>query len=322
MRAGNAPSAKRGAAVTGAAPSRAEIRLRVLNALPQRHKDFFFEAVRAACIRYIGTLGARVNDRNSDALELFSEAMAKLLGASVRSEHGSDVAPAEDAAADPLPSPADWMIDPEDPKRDGRVTWLIAEVGGARALAHRFEDMRRQRWGRWQDSGYRTVQISALQSETASETIDEGQILSRVADASVQMQADPDVPRDMDDMRMAWLGLLVLAEKQFKPGDDVGLLLELLARDPDIQAGFGAEWPVGQIVQALNSQHPARPWTDDRVDNAKRRLRNWIARLRQQQGLDRTDLLALLVRCARQAQQRDSRNAAVAHAGGGEVRHG
>jgi hypothetical protein len=52
-------------------------------------------------------------------------------------------------------------------------------------------------------------------------------------------------------------------------------LLELLARDPDVQAGFGLEWPVRKIVDALNISDPDPRWNDDRIENAKKRLRNW-----------------------------------------------
>jgi hypothetical protein len=199
--------------------------------------------------------------------------------------------------------PADWSIDDHDPKRDGRVAWLISEVGGTRALSHRYEDMRRQRWGRWQDTGYRTVQISALQRHSDGEVQDEGETIARFADGSIQLQSDPEEPRQLDDTRHAWIGLLACAQNQFQPDDDVSVLLDLLAHDPDVQAGFGSEWPVAQIVQALNAARPARTWDDHRIENAKKRLRNWIGRLKRDQGLDMTDLLALFVRYARESKR-------------------
>src|SRR5262245_8050961 len=58
--------------------------------------------------------------------------------------------PDPDDAADRsnFPDPSDWTIDPQAPENDGRVVWLIREIGGPRALAHRCEDIRRRRWGR------------------------------------------------------------------------------------------------------------------------------------------------------------------------------
>jgi len=45
------------------------------------------------------------------------------------------------------------------PERDGRVTWLLGEIGGVAALAHRYEDILRQRHGRMvPGQGRRTVQ--------------------------------------------------------------------------------------------------------------------------------------------------------------------
>ena len=57
-----------------------EARLRILNSLPRRHKDHFFEEVRKLCATYIASLGLPMSDRKSETLELLSEVMAKLLG--------------------------------------------------------------------------------------------------------------------------------------------------------------------------------------------------------------------------------------------------
>src|SRR6267154_6687746 len=114
-----------GAAMTGAVLSRAELRLRVLNGLPQRHKDCFFEAVRVACRKYIGSLGAQVNDRDTESLELFSEVMAKMLGASTRADRDSEPETNEAGQGSPLPAMQEWVIDAAEPRRDGRVGWLM-----------------------------------------------------------------------------------------------------------------------------------------------------------------------------------------------------
>ena len=75
--------------------------------------------------------------------------------------------------------------------------------------------------------------------------------------------------------------------------------LYLMARDFDIQAGFDAAWPITQMVNTLNQSHPNPPWNDDRVENAKKRLKNWIVCLRRTHGLDETDLMDLFARHAR-----------------------
>jgi hypothetical protein len=79
-------------------------------------------------------------------------------------------------------------------------------------------------------------------------------------------------------------------------GADVLLLLDLMAHDPEVQSGFGAEWPVSQIVSALNLKHSIPLWNDDRVENAKKRLKNWIVRLKRIHGLDAGDLMDLFAR--------------------------
>jgi hypothetical protein len=90
-----------------------------------------------------------------------------------------------------------------------------------------------------------------------------------------------------------------VAESEFRPDEDVSILLSLMAHDPEIQAGFGSEWPIRKIVDALNQRHPNPTWNDDRVDNAKKRLRNWIGRMKRDHGLDSTDLMNLFAQKAR-----------------------
>jgi hypothetical protein len=57
--------------------------------------------------------------------------------------------------------------------------------------------------------------------------------------------------------------------------------------------------PIKKMIDLLNERFPPPSWTDDRVDNAKRRLMNWINRLKQKNGLDTTDLKDLFARVAR-----------------------
>src|SRR5262249_23067649 len=264
------------------------------------------------------SLGLPASDRESEALELFSEVMAKLLGAASLPrdvEAEAEMVKTGDALGRPEPgspespdgilatAPDEWMIN-DDPRRDRRVVWLIEATGGRRALAHRYEDMRRQRWGRWRESGYRMVQIASLQGDTHEIGASEDEVLARHADRAYLLHQEQEDSREAEDVRRAWTGLLVLAERQFAPGDDVSLLLQVLVGDAEVQAGFGSAWPVGQIVRSLNGRHPDRPWSDDRVDNAKKRLKNWIGRIKRDQGLDAVDLRALLVGVARQQESR------------------
>jgi hypothetical protein len=246
-------------------------RLSVLNSLPRQHQDYFFEAVRNLCASYVASKGTAVAQREAESLELFSEVMAKLLGATAAGDSR------DGAAEGDTPTP-DWTVD-NDPKRDGRVTWLIAEIGGRQALGHRHEDIRRRLYGRWKEGGYKVDQLA-----------DE-----HVADLAV----DPIDPLEDEDNRRAWRGLLAAAKTEFEPTEDVSVLLDLLASDPEIQAGFGSEWPVRQIVDTLNGRKPARPWNDDRVDNAKKRLKGWIGRIRRKYEIDPEDLMHLFAQYAR-----------------------
>jgi len=77
-----------------------------------------------------------------------------------------------------------------------------------------------------------------------------------------------------------------------------------------VQACFGSGWPVRTIVEALNRRHPAPAWDDDRVENAKKRLKNWIVRMKREQSLDSIDLMSLFVRVAREREAQASAAAA------------
>lgn len=254
-------------------PGVATTRLRVLNSLPRRHQDYFFAEVRRLCAAYIASLGVPPSERQSATLELVSEVMAKLAGASALSGERTDV----HGSGHGLPD-ANTISD--DPRRDGRVVWLIGEVGGSSALRHRQEDIRRRLHGRWREGGYRIAQLD-----------DE-----HIAELAV----DPEDPHRDQDSRKIWQGVLAAATSHFGPEEDVSILLDLLAHNDQIQTAFGTEWPVSDIVVALNKKHPHPPWTDDRVDNAKRRLRNWIGRIKRDYGLDSIGLMDLFARCSLQ----------------------
>jgi hypothetical protein len=75
----------------------------------------------------------------------------------------------------------------------------------------------------------------------------------------------------------------------------------MLAKVPGVLNGaHGSRWPVGKLVTILNAEFSPPPWSDDRVENAKKRLLNWIQRLMRQNRLDATDLEAVFARVARQ----------------------
>jgi hypothetical protein len=103
-----------------------------------------------------------------------------------------------------------------------------------------------------------------------------------------------------------WRGVLITAERTFQPDDDVRKLLRILAKVPGVLDGSdGSRWPVGRIATILNAEFSPPSWSDDRVENAKKRLLNWVQRLMRQNGFDATDLEAVFARVARQeAQQR------------------
>jgi hypothetical protein len=247
--------------------------LRVLWTLPQAHQVFLFHEVGGLCRRYLRSKPDDASDISSE--ELLSEVWAKLIGSITMSD------PNDASEKSHLPEPSDWSIDPHVPENDGRVIWLIREVGGPRALAHRCEDIRRRRWGR---------------------------ATSGVGRPLVQPTEFPDIEADPDkgglelaDAVNIWRGVLITAERTFRPDDDVCKLLRMLAKTPGVLEGsHGSRWPVGKLVTILNGEFSPPPWSDDRVDNAKKRLLNWVQRLMRQNGLDATDVEAVFARVARQ----------------------
>jgi hypothetical protein len=249
----------------------------VLGTLPQAHQRYVFDEVRGLCRRYLHSKPEDASEISSE--ELVSEVWAKLIG--------SITMPGPDEAAERsnFPDPSDWTIDPYIPANDGRVVWLIREVGGPLALAHRCEDIRRRRWGRV-TSGVGRPLVQPTTELPAIET-------------------DPDEgglgPADAINI---WRGVLITAQRTFPPDDDICKLLRMLAKVPGMLDGsHGSRWPVGRLVTILNAEFSPPPWSDDRVENAKKRLLNWIQRLMRQNGLDATDLEAVFARVARQRVQ-------------------
>jgi hypothetical protein len=203
--------------------------------------------------------------------ELVSEVWLKLLGA---------VSPNDEAGL----HPEDWSLD-ERPERDGRVVWLIQEIGGWVAIAHRHVDILRSRFGR----GHGTVQVGDDDHPIEIVHCPEHETNLRAADA-----------------RRVWQGLLAAATDEFGPEEDAAKLLQVLAMTPDIfEESCGRQWPVRRLVALLNDHFPPPDWRDRRVEDAKRRLTNWINRLMRQNALDATDLQAIFARAARLSERVD-----------------
>jgi hypothetical protein len=182
---------------------------------------------------------------------------------------------------------AQWSIDLDAPERDGRVVWLIQEIGGSNAIAHRLEDISRLRHGRFLPGrGRPTVQLG-----------DE--------DEPAEAGPDPEEPNTLHhvDVRRVWRGLLITADMQFKGHDDVSMLLRVMDDVRDILDESSGQWPIKRMVDLLNKRFPPASWTEDRVDNAKRRLMNWIKHLKQKHGFNTTDLEGLFARVARKRER-------------------
>jgi hypothetical protein len=246
--------------------TRGEIRLRVLNSLPKMHQQYLFEEVRKRCSRFLRE--RRIDHSEVAPEELISEVWMKMLGALV--------------VLDNVPRfPFDQTsINLDAPDLDGRVVWLIHEIGGGEALWHRLEDIRRRRHGR---------NIPEVGRPLVS--IDDRELPDDAADPPIEIG---------DNATLIWFGLVELAKERFQREDDVSMLMKLFVAKPDLfeESSLG-QWPINKIVSELNTRFPESEWRADRVDNAKRRLLNWIANFKKKNGLDQTDLDALLVRIAK-----------------------
>ena len=299
------PSARPGQPVR-AGMSAAELRLYVWCELPERHRNEVCRQIRTRCEAFISSVRVDRSERKPETDRLVSEVVAHLLRAtSVRvNEPDADANMTDDEATDlrtddqAAPragkpegqSPQPWLgkgaADDLDPTRDGRVIWVIDDICNRQALFHRYEDLRRRdRGGKWDGSGYPLVAVD-------NETIEQ---LSGHYDPAEE-ETDS---LEAEDSRRAWEGLIELTAQQFGPGDDVVAVVRILAEDRDTQESFGSQWPIGKIVRALNTRATGQTWTDDRVDNAKKRLTKFIVRIKQKNGLDAVDLRALLARYAR-----------------------
>ena len=265
----------------------AEFRLYVWNSLPEGHRTEACRQIRMRCEAFISSVRVDRTQRQPETDRLVSEVVAHLLRAtSVKREESRPARAQSETEAMPWPA-AGLTVDERDSRKDGRVGWMVEETCNRQALSHRYEDMRRRdRGGKWDGSGYPLVSVDDQTMEHLSGHYDPA--------------ADEIDALEAQDTRRAWDGLLQLAKHQFGAEDPVVALVQVLAEDPDVQESFGSQWPVGKIVRALNERHSGVQWNDDLVENAKRRLTKFMARFKQQHGLDAVDLRALLARYARE----------------------
>jgi hypothetical protein len=261
----------------GGGSARGRLRLQVLWSLPQPHQRYVFEKIRNLCRDYLRK--RRIPPSELTPEELLSEIWQKMLGTvSLDNDEAQRVTPSP---------PAEWSVSPS-PEQDGRVVWLINEIGGAGAIGHRYEDIKRERWGKpIPGRGRRIVQPEDGEPlEGVDQNWDEGRSLREA------------------DSRMIWSGMLAMSTREFRSTEDVAKLLQLLARFPDLfDASSGSQWPVRGIVALLNVYFPPPEWRDRRVEDARKRLTNWIKRLTRENALDATDLEALFARIGRQLEE-------------------
>ena len=251
--------------------ARGELRLRVLNSLPIVHQRYLFEMIRKGCSHYLRSRGVSRSEVTIE--EMLSEVWKKLL---------SNITVREETAVMPFD---DSRVDLDAPDRDGRVVWLIKEIGGLESMSHRHEDILRQRFGRSKANVGRPI-------------------VQPVGGEEFERIGALEPPAEIDEVaRLAWLGLNKLAGRRFLPDDDVSMLLHLFNEIPELfEDASKGQWPISDIVGRLNGMFPDPGWRVDRVENAKKRLVKWIGRLRQTNGLDQIDLEALLVRVAKESQ--------------------
>src|SRR5262249_25650094 len=146
--------------------------------------------------------------------ELLSEVWLKLVG-TVALPNDKDL---------PALDPTEWSVDLHMPERDGRIVWLIEEVGGSIAISHRHADVRRRFFGRCRA----TVQMRGDEDSIYIEPCLEDDTNLRAVDA-----------------RRVWVGLLAVASEEFEPEEDVAKLLRVLARVPEIfDDSSGTQWPI------------------------------------------------------------------------------
>src|SRR5262249_13166004 len=84
----------------------------------------------------------------------------------------------DDQAENVAAAVTEWSVAPDAPERDGRVIWLIEEIGGFDAIAHRHEDILRQRFGRSQPGRGRPIVQPGIETEDVEPGSDPEQTLT------------------------------------------------------------------------------------------------------------------------------------------------
>ena len=285
-------------------------RLKLYSSLPPAHREAAHELIQQACYRHVWRSRASDAETASATAELFSEVMAKLLRLDGEKRNSAPTVVEGD-----LPN---WEFDAVDPDNDGRVKWLVQILTSRKALNDREEDIRRRNWGRRKD-GYRLCQIGGADSE--GEDIEEAQAdyLRKYAEPSYRPQIEePEIPDGVhkppkDTPDLVWAGLLSMAQAEFDAGDDVLIVLGLLAQQPAVREAFGVrpgagvdtpKWPVGLICDTLNDSRPNQKWTVRRLENTQAKLERWLARIRRQRGLkNNSDVRYLFAQVALELQR-------------------
>src|SRR5262249_52916207 len=167
-----------------------ELRVQVMASLPRGHERYLYEEMRKLCRVHLHDNRVAASEISPE--QLFSEIWLHLFGA---------VALPNEEANFSFRTQEGWNADP---KHDTRVIWLIQEIGGPKGLAHRCEDIRRERWGRaLSDGGRRTAQPD-----------DEGEAFGGGEDPLVDQSLQE------ADARRAWRGMIVALSREFEQEED------------------------------------------------------------------------------------------------------
>ena len=256
--------------------------LLVLNSLPRRHQNLFFEDLRGMVKKYLGNNP----DRESESRLLSSQIVMRLIGAGSPIEESPTYPPDLLGASD-----------------DDRVRWLLQDVSrGLIPLIQ--EDIRREQFGRVPGGGYRTVQAAALRHDiSANDSESDDATLERL-----QYEHDPqsgeraELSYELQTARILQ-GIRACIHAKFGAGSDEGCLIEVLANTTDLQDEFDLykdhQWPIAKIAACLGERFSTGPWTIDRIDNARRNIRRWIDRLKTARGLTASELQALFAAVAK-----------------------
>ena len=178
--------------------------------------------------------------------ELLSEVWQKLLGTmAAPSEEGSSV-----------PDPTQASIDADAPERDGRVVWLIDQLGGSAAIAHRREDILRRRFGRASKGNGRPLVQPPSNGEFPEIKSD--------ANATSALEAA--------DGQRVWRGLLATAELEFgramtfRSCSECWRNTQRPCRIPQADNGPSRNWSCNSTIAFRPAHGRAIAWTTQKDD--------------------------------------------------------